>query len=187
MPDVNMAAQLSTRRVRYLLELSDKVDPAVVDEFYPTAGDCEKANGSAHLPAQRLAHFCCGIGNNAPAISSGAWSEPADDRGGARTGRWQEYEAVGAAAAANDSGIVVGASSIHMTLMNYLMSNGCNVAIPLAAGSLPTGPSRQTNACTTTGGPKASRCRRCRSAWDVDQDAAAAANDPGVFIHWRIT
>ena len=122
MPDVNMAAQLSTRRVSYLLELSDKVDPAVVDEFYPTAlAPCEKANGSLICLRNDVAHFM--LWYNAPLMEELGLSLPTT---------WQEYEAVGAAAAAKDSGIVVGASSIHMTLMNYLMSNGCNVAIPLA-------------------------------------------------------
>ena len=42
MPDVNQAAQLSTRRTNYLMELSDKVDQKIIDGFYPTSlAPCE--------------------------------------------------------------------------------------------------------------------------------------------------
>lgn len=122
MQDVNFAAQLSTRRANYLMELSDKVDQETVDGFYPTSlVPCEKANGSLICLRNDVAHFM--LWYNAPLMEELGLSVPTT---------WEEYEEVGAAAAANDSGIVSGAVAMHIPLMNFLYSNGCELAVPQA-------------------------------------------------------
>ncbi|MCG7495039.1 ABC transporter substrate-binding protein [Thalassobius sp. Cn5-15] len=122
MQDVNFAAQLSTRRANYLMELSDKVDQETVDGFYPTSlVPCEKANGSLICLRNDVAHFM--LWYNAPLMEELGLSVPTT---------WEEYEKVGAAAAANDSGIVSGAVAMHIPLMNFLYSNGCELAVPQA-------------------------------------------------------
>lgn len=121
MPDVNMAAQLSTRRANYLMELSDKVDTEIVDGFYPTSlAPCEKGGGSLICLRNDVAHFM--LWYNAPLMEELGLSVPTT---------WEEYEQVGAAAAADDSGIVSGAVAMHIPLMNFLYSNGCDVAVPV--------------------------------------------------------
>jgi len=123
MPDVNMAAQLSTRRANYLMELSDKVDPSVVDGFYPTAlAPCEKDGGSLICLRNDVAHFM--LWYNAPLMDELGLSVPTT---------WEEYETVGAAAA--EQGIVSGAIAMHIPIMNFLYSNGCNLGTPLEGDS----------------------------------------------------
>lgn len=122
MADVNFAAQLSTRRVNYLMELSDKVDASLVEGFYPTSlAPCEKANGSLICLRNDVAHFM--LWYNAPLMKELGLNVPTT---------WEEFEAVAASAAGNNSGIVSGAAAQHIPLMNFLMSHGCNVAIPMA-------------------------------------------------------
>lgn len=121
MADVNFAAQLSTRRADYLMELNEKIDASIVDGFYPTSlAPCQKANGSLICLRNDVAHFM--LWYNKPLMDELGLSIPTT---------WEEYEAVGAAAAANDSGIMSGVAAQHIPLMNYLMSHGCNVAIPM--------------------------------------------------------
>lgn len=125
MPDVNMAAQLSTRRANYLMELSDKVDADVVNGFYPTSlAPCEKDGGSLICLRNDVAHFM--LWYNAPLMDELGLSVPTT---------WEEYEQVGAQAAANGSGIVSGAIAMHIPLMNFLYSNGCNVGVPVEGDS----------------------------------------------------
>lgn len=125
MPDVNMAAQLSTRRADYLLELSDKVDAGIVDGFYPTSlAPCEKDGGSLICLRNDVAHFM--LWYNAPLMDELGLTVPTT---------WEEYEQVAAQAAANDSGIVSGAIAMHIPVMNFLYSNGCDVAVPVEGDS----------------------------------------------------
>ena len=125
MPDVNMAAQLSTRRSNYLMEISDKVDSSITDGFYPTSlAPCEKDGGSLVCLRNDVAHFM--LWYNAPLMDELGLSVPTT---------WEEYEAVGAAAAAKDSGIVSGEAAMHIPLMNFLYSNGCDLAVPVEGDS----------------------------------------------------
>ncbi len=125
MPDVNMAAQLSTRRTSYLMELSDKVDTSITDGFYPTSlAPCEQDGGSLVCLRNDVAHFM--LWYNAPLMEELGLSVPTT---------WEEYEKVGAQAAANDSGIVSGAAAMHIPLMNFLYSNGCELAVPVEGDS----------------------------------------------------
>ena len=125
MPDVNQAAQLSTRRTNYLMELSDKVDQKVIDGFYPTSlAPCEKGGGSLICLRNDVAHFV--LWYNAPLMEKLGLNVPTT---------WEEYAEVGAAAATNDSGIVSGAVAMHIPLMNFLYSNGCDLAVPLDSDS----------------------------------------------------
>lgn len=125
MPDVNMAAQLATRRSNYLMELSDRVPEEIIDGFFPTSlAPCEKDGGSLICLRNDVAHFM--LWYNAPLMEELGLSVPTT---------WEEYEEVAAAAAANDSGIVSGAIAMHIPLMNFLYSNGCQVAIPAEGDS----------------------------------------------------
>jgi len=122
MPDTNMAAQISTRRVNYLMELSDKVDKSIIDGFYPESNSvCEPGSGSLTCLRNDLAHFM--LWYNKPLMDELGLQPPTT---------WEEYEKVAAQAAANDSGIVSGAVAMHIPLMNFLYSNGCNLSNPKA-------------------------------------------------------
>ena len=119
MPDVNMAAQLSTRRANYLMELSDKVDSSITDGFYPTSlAPCEKDGGSLICLRNDVAHFM--LWYNAPLMEEMGLTVPTT---------WEEYEQVGAAAA--EKGVVSGAIAMHIPIMNFLYSNGCDLGVPL--------------------------------------------------------
>ena len=119
MPDVNMAAQLSTRRANYLMELSDKVDSSITDGFYPTSlAPCEKDGGSLICLRNDVAHFM--LWYNAPLMEEMGLTVPTT---------WEEYEQVGATAA--EKGVVSGAIAMHIPIMNFLYSNGCDLGVPL--------------------------------------------------------
>lgn len=125
MPDVNMAAQLATRRSNYLMELSERVPEEIIDGFFPTSlAPCEKDGGSLICLRNDVAHFM--LWYNAPLMEELGLVVPTT---------WEEYEEVATAAAANDSGIVSGAIAMHIPLMNFLYSNGCQVAIPAEGDS----------------------------------------------------
>lgn len=118
--DTNFAAQLSTRRVNYLMDLSDEVNQATVEGFYPTSNSvCEPGDGTLICLRNDIAHFM--LWYNKPLMDKLGLKVPTT---------WEEYESVGAAAAANDSGIVSGGVAMHIPLMNFLYSNGCNLAVP---------------------------------------------------------
>ena len=119
MADVNYAAQISTRRVDYLMELSDKVPVETVSQFYPTANaPCEKGDRLICL-RNDVAHFV--LWYNKPLMEELGFDVPTT---------WEEYEKVGNAAAANDSGIVSGAILANVPLLSALLSNNCNLAVP---------------------------------------------------------
>ncbi len=119
MQDVNMAAQLSTRRANYLMELSGKVDDSIVDGFYPTSmAPCEKDGGSLICLRNDVAHFM--LWYNAPLMEELGLKVPTT---------WEEYEKIGSAAAEN--GIVSGAIAMHIPIMNFLYSNGCDLGVPV--------------------------------------------------------
>jgi ABC-type glycerol-3-phosphate transport system substrate-binding protein len=123
--DTNHGAMLSTRRVNYLMDLSDKVDQETLDGFYANANSlCEGSGGSLVCLRNDVAHFM--LWYNKPLMDELDLDVPTT---------WEEYEIVAAAAAANDSGIVSGAGAMHIPLMNFLYSNGCDLAVPTADDS----------------------------------------------------
>lgn len=120
--DTNYAAPLKTRRVNYLMELQDKIPQETIDGFYPTSNSvCEPGDGSLICLRNDVAHFM--LWYNKPLMEELGLSVPTT---------WEEYEQVASAAAANDSGIVSGAVAMHIPLMNFLYSNGCDLAVPVA-------------------------------------------------------
>ena len=121
MADVNYAAQISTRRVNYLMDLSDKVRAETVAEFYPTSNaPCEKGNKLICL-RNDVAHYV--LWYNKPLMDKLGFDVPKT---------WEEYEKVGTAAAANDSGIVSGAILANVPLLSTFLANNCNLAVPKA-------------------------------------------------------
>ena len=56
MYDIGYAAQLSTRRSNYLLDLTDKVPQALLDEFYPNANSPCYVNGKLLCMRNDIAH-----------------------------------------------------------------------------------------------------------------------------------
>ncbi|MEP1588871.1 MAG: extracellular solute-binding protein [Tateyamaria sp.] len=119
--DTNFAAPLKTRRVDYLMELQDKVPQETIDSFYPTSNSvCEPGDGTLICLRNDIAHFM--LWYNKPLMEELGLDVPTT---------WEEYESVALAAAANDSGIVSGAVAMHIPLMNFLYSNGCDLAVPV--------------------------------------------------------
>ena len=115
MADVNYAAQISTRRVNFLMDISDKVPAETISEFYPTANaPCEKGDALICL-RNDVAHYV--LWYNDPLMKELGFDVPTT---------WEEYETVGNAAAANGSGIVSGAILSSVPLMSALLSNNCN-------------------------------------------------------------
>lgn len=122
LPDTNFAAQLSTRRANYLMELSGKVDQSTLDGFYANANSlCEKGEDSLVCLRNDVAHFVLWYNKSLM-----------DELGLEVPTTWEEYEQVAAAAAAGESGIVSGAVAMHIPLMNFLYSNNCDLAVPVA-------------------------------------------------------
>lgn len=119
MANLDFAAQLSTRRVNYLMDISGKVSPEAVAEFYPTSlAPCERGDKLLCL-RNDVAHFV--LWYNKPLMEELGLSVPST---------WEEFEAVGVAAAANDSGIISGAIGSAVPLQNMLYSADCQLSVP---------------------------------------------------------
>ena len=84
MNDIGYAAQLSTRRSNYLLDLTDKVPKATLDEFYPNANSPCYINGKLLCMRNDIAHDV--VWYDKPLMESLGAKVPTT---------WEEYQALG--------------------------------------------------------------------------------------------
>ncbi|MDR3475739.1 MAG: extracellular solute-binding protein [Devosia sp.] len=117
MADVNYAAQLSTRRADYLMDLTDKVSKDMQAEFYPNSNVPCMINGKLMCLRNDMAHML--IWYDKPQLDTLGVTVPTT---------WEEFEKTGTALA--KQGLVVGSGTEPTEIMNMLVSDGCDVALP---------------------------------------------------------
>ncbi|MDP1731609.1 MAG: extracellular solute-binding protein [Devosia sp.] len=119
MSDIGYGAQLSTRRSNYLMDLSDKVPQALQDEFYPNSNSPCMINGKLLCLRNDMAHMI-------------VWYNKAQmaELGKAVPTTWEEFEQLGAEL--SSMGYSLGTGVEPWPLVGYLMSGGCEIALPVA-------------------------------------------------------
>jgi multiple sugar transport system substrate-binding protein len=118
MSDIGYTAQLSTRRSNYLMDLTDKVPQALQDEFYPNGNSPCHVNGKLLCLRNDLAHDI--VWYDKPAM---------DALGKAVPTTWEEFEALGAEL--GPQGYVLGSATESGLLQAFLVSDGCDLAMPV--------------------------------------------------------
>ncbi|WP_417309270.1 ABC transporter substrate-binding protein [Devosia sp.] len=118
MSDIGYTAQLSTRRSNYLLDLTDKVPQALQDEFYPNGNSPCHVNGKLLCLRNDLAHMV--VWYDAPLMAELGKDVPTT---------WSEFEALGAELAPD--GYVLGTGVEPYPLLSYLVSDGCDIVMPV--------------------------------------------------------
>ncbi len=118
MGDIAFTAQLSTRRSDYMMDLTDKVPQALQDEFYPNGNSPCGVNGKLMCLRNDLAHMI-------------VWYDKAlmDELGKTVPTTWEEFEALGAEL--GPLGYNLGSGVEPWPLYNYLVSDGCDLAMPV--------------------------------------------------------
>jgi ABC-type glycerol-3-phosphate transport system substrate-binding protein len=118
MSDIAFTAQLSTRTSNYLMELTDLVPQATLDEFYPNSNSPCYVNGRLLCLRNDMAHFHI-------------WYDTARmaELGQAVPTTWEEFRALGAAL--GPQGYILGSGTEPYPLINYLRSGGCPLAVPV--------------------------------------------------------
>lgn len=124
MGDVNTAAQISTRRANYLMDITDKVDPKLLEGFYPSSNAPCYIDGKLKCLRNDVAHFV--LWYNKPLMEKLGLSVPTT---------WEEYEATALKAAALGTGIISGSGGENTPLINFLMSNNCDLVVPGKEGN----------------------------------------------------
>lgn len=117
MNDIGSAAQLSTRRSNYLLDLTDKVPQSVLDEFYPNANAPCYINGKLVCMRNDIAHLV--VWYDKPLMESLGATVPTT---------WEEFQALGDELA--PKGYSLG--SPFAPLPGFLLSAGCDMVMPVA-------------------------------------------------------
>lgn len=118
MSDIGFTAQLSARGSNYLLELNDLVPQSLVDEFYPNSNSPCVLNDRLLCLRNDMAHMI--IWYNKPQM---------DELGLAVPETWEEFEALGAEL--GPQGMALGTGVEPFPLLSYLVSGGCDVAMPV--------------------------------------------------------
>ncbi len=118
MGDVGFTSQLATRRSNYMLDLTDKVPQALQDEFYPNGNAPCLVNGKLLCLRNDLAHDL--IWYDKPAMEALGKAVPTT---------WAEYEALGAEL--GPQGYVLGSATEAGLLTAMLVSDGCDLAMPV--------------------------------------------------------
>ena len=116
MNDIGYAAQLSTRRSNYLLDLTDKVPQAVLDEFYPNANSPCYINGKLLCMRNDIAHDV--VWYDKPLMESLGAKVPTT---------WEEYQALGDELA--PKGYSLGSPMVPFEA--FLVSDGCDMVMPV--------------------------------------------------------
>ena len=116
MNDIGYAAQLSTRRSNYLLDLTDKVPQATLDEFYPNANSPCYINGKLMCLRNDLAHDV--VWYDKPLMESLGAKVPTT---------WEEYQALGDELVAK--GYSLGSPIVPFEA--FLVSDGCDMVMPV--------------------------------------------------------
>jgi multiple sugar transport system substrate-binding protein len=116
MNDIGYAAQLSTRRSNYLLDLDGKVPQATLDEFYPNANSPCYINGKLMCLRNDIAHDV-------------VWyDKPLMDSLGAKVPTtWEEFQALGDELA--PKGYSLGSPMVPLEA--FLVSDGCDMVMPV--------------------------------------------------------
>lgn len=118
MSSIDYAAQLSTRRSNYLMDLTDKVPQALQDEFYPNGNSPCHVNGKLLCLRNDLAHMIVWYDKDAMAAL-----------GKAVPTTWEEFQALGAEL--GPQGYALGTGVESFPLLAYLVSDGCQIAMPV--------------------------------------------------------
>ena len=118
MSSIDYSAQLSTRRSNYLMDLTDKVPQALQDEFYPNGNSPCHVNGKLLCLRNDLAHMIVWYDKDAMAAL-----------GKAVPTTWEEFEALGAEL--GPQGYALGTGVESFPLLAYLVSDGCQIAMPV--------------------------------------------------------
>jgi len=116
MNDIGYAAQLSTRRSNYLLDLTDKVPQATLDEFYPNANSPCYINGKLLCMRNDIAHDV--VWYDKPLMESLGAKVPTT---------WEEYQALGDELVAK--GYSLGSPMVPFEA--FLVSDGCDMVMPV--------------------------------------------------------
>lgn len=118
MSDIGYTAQLSTRRSNYLMDLTDKVPQELQDEFYPNGNSPCHVNGKLLCLRNDLAHMI--VWYDKPLVEELGIEVPTT---------WAEFEALGAEL--GPKGYSLGTGVEPFPLLSYLVSDGCQVAMPV--------------------------------------------------------
>lgn len=118
MSDIGYTAQLSTRRSNYLMDLTGKVPQKTVDEFYPNGNSPCYVNGKLLCLRNDLAHMI--IWYDKPLLDSLGAKVPTT---------WEEFQALGDALA--PKGYVLGSGVESFPLLAFLVSDGCDIVMPV--------------------------------------------------------
>ena len=116
MNDIGYAAQLSTRRSNYLLDLTGKVPQTTLDEFYPNANGPCYINGKLLCMRNDIAHDV--VWYDKPLMESLGAKVPTT---------WEEYQALGDELAAK--GYSLGSPMVPFE--SFLVSDGCDMVMPV--------------------------------------------------------
>lgn len=114
------AAQLSTRRTNYLLDLKDSLPQEVLDGFFANANSLCSIDGKILCLRSDVAHLVL-------------WYDKqlVDELGVSLPKTWEEFEQLGADLAARGEGHVLGTGSQPELVMGFLYSSGCELATPV--------------------------------------------------------
>lgn len=118
MSDIAYTAQLSTRTSNYLMDLTSLVPQATLDEFYPNSNSPCYVNGTLLCLRNDMAHMI-------------TWYDAAKmtELGQQVPKTWDEFAALGAAL--GPQGYMLGSATEPFPLLNFLMSGGCPIAVPV--------------------------------------------------------
>jgi len=119
MSDIGFTAQLSTRGSDYLLDLTDLVPQTLVDEFYANSNSPCVLNGRLLCLRNDMAHMITWY--NKPQMEELGLAVPTT---------WEEFAALGAVV--GPMGMALGTGVEPFPLLAYLVSGGCDVAMPVA-------------------------------------------------------
>ncbi len=118
MADIGYTAQLSTRRSNYLMDLTDKVPQALQDEFYPNGNSPCHVNGKLLCLRNDLAHML--VWYDKSAMEALGKPVPAT---------WEEFQKLGGELASQ--GYSLGSGVEPFPLYSYLVSDGCQMVMPV--------------------------------------------------------
>lgn len=114
------AAQLSTRRSNYLMDLKDDLPQEVLDGFFNNANSLCSIDGRILCLRSDVAHYV--MWYDKPLIEELGVSIPTT---------WEEFEQLGADLAAMDKGYILGSGTQPEIVMAYLYASGCELAVPV--------------------------------------------------------
>jgi ABC-type glycerol-3-phosphate transport system substrate-binding protein len=118
MSDIGYTAQLSTRRANYLMDLTDKVPQKLQDEFYTNSNSPCHVNGKLLCLRNDMAHMI--IWYNKPLMAKLGKTVPAT---------WEDFQKLGDEL--GPQGYVLGSGVESFPLLSYLVSDGCDIVMPV--------------------------------------------------------